>query len=153
MTALLGEKIETALREELALLPQGRAFLNRRQEPTAVVIEIVPSIATGAKLTVVAPTKARSGITVIAGQGSYFEIPQGGRRYTRLPLLDELRAICTTVIHRGLEEWVTMDGPDVIAGKGTIELDGPVTVRWRQLSIRALWRKMTPLHRRYTPWV
>jgi hypothetical protein len=149
--APLRESVEAVFRELLADLPENAALIEKRSDSRSTVIELVPSNRNAAPICVIVPANEKEGVTLIAGKGSFFEIPKRGRRYTNLPLVEEVRSICSAVIGGKLEEWVVLDGTDVLQGKGILELDQPVTVRWRQVSFRP-FRKKVRTHHRYEPW-
>jgi len=148
----LRESVEELFRELLDELPEECASIQRKSEGRSVLLELLPSRPNAASICVIVPADEHAGVTLIAGRGSFFEIPKSGRRYTGLPLIDEMRSICLAVIAGRLEEWVVLDGAEVLEGKGVIELPQPLTVRWRQLSFRP-FRKKLRMHYRYEPWV
>ena len=148
----LAERTEALFRELLDALPEGCASIRRTSETRVVVLEMVPSRPSAAPISAIVPRDDRQGLTLVAGKGSYFEIPRDGHRYTDQPLFEEVKTICSAVIAGRLEEWVALDGADVVRGKGTIGLHRTVTVRWRELSLRAFRHKLRN-HCRYDPWV
>lgn len=147
----LAQRTEEVFRELLEALPDGCASIRRTTETHAVVLEVAPSEPSAAPISAIVPADEGRGITLIAGKGSYFEIPKDGHRYTDQPLFGELKAICSAVINGRLEEWVALDEGDIVRAKGTIGLDRAVTVRWRELSLRAFRHKLKT-HYRYKPW-
>jgi hypothetical protein len=151
-THTLRERVERLFHELRAALPENCASIQSSSDPRRALIELLPSGPNAAPLTVIVPSNEREGVTLVAGKGSFFEIPRGGRRYTELPLIEELRSICLAVIAGRLEEWVVLDGTEVLRGKGIIELPEPMTVKWRRLSFRPM-RKTIKMHNRYEPWV
>jgi hypothetical protein len=148
----LAEDIESLFRELLAKLPDGSASLHETLGHKLTFVKLVPAKPNSAPISVIVPTSPDEGVTLIAGKGSFFEIPSSGGRYTKFPLIEEVRSISSAVIAGKLEEWVLLDGDEVLEGKGIIELDGPMTVRWRRLYFRP-FRKTLTEHYRYEPWV
>ena len=129
-----------------------RASIRKIPGIRAFVLEMVPSRPNAAPVSAIVPADESEGVTLVAGKGSYFEIPREGRRYTSLPLFDEVKAICRAVIAGRFEEWVALDGDDVVRSKGVVDLNPAVVVRWRQLSWRACGRKLKT-HHAYDPWI
>jgi hypothetical protein len=143
--------IENLFKELLGDLPNDCAFLRLEAGDRATVIKMVPTDPKAAPITVIVPDDENADVTLVAGKGSYFEIPRTGRRYTNLPLLEELRAISRAVVNGKLHEEVTMDSGEVVSGIGHTEVPDPVTVRWRKLSFRAFGKTQT-VRLRYEPY-
>lgn len=147
-----GEKIQELLSDILAGLPSGSVSLERAPGENSVVLRAVPSRAGAAPISIVVPKDESHGVVLIAGRGSFFEVPPRGRRYTNLPLGDEIRAICLATIAGRLEEWVVFAGAEVVRGKGVIEIPPTITVRWGQIT--SLFRRdKHKVHYQYQPWV
>ena len=133
-------------------LPARCASVHVAQHDESSSVRIVPSNPNAAPIAAIIPRDEQEGVTLVGGKGSFFEIPRGGRRYTKLPLIEEARAICSAIIAGKLEESVVLDGPEVLRGEGTIELpDGATTVRWRRLSLRSVKRREARNYR-YEPY-
>jgi hypothetical protein len=135
------EKLEADLRELLRNMPERSASISVRSQPEVSQISVTPTNPRAAPITVIVPNNESDGVTLIAGKGSYFEIPPDGHRYMNLPLLDEVKSIASAVIAGGLRESVKMVGDEVVQGVGTINLPKPMTVRWGQLSFRPFRKK------------
>ena len=135
------ENLEAALRELLRTLPETAASISMRSQADVSQIRVTPINPRAAAITVIVPNNESEGVTLIAGKGSYFEIPPDGHRYTNLPLLDEVQSIACAVIGGGLRESVKMLGDEVVQGVGTINLPKPMTVHWRQFLFRPFKRK------------
>jgi hypothetical protein len=148
---VLSDAVEGVFRDLLGSLPVGSASMEQRADNRSRIFKLAPVRSNAAPLSVIVPRRHPTGVTLIAGRGSFFEIPQRGGRYTSLSFSEELRTICMAVIHGHLEEWVLLDGDEVLAGRGTIALPTALTVRWRQLSLRLLKRNVKR-HYDYEPW-
>jgi hypothetical protein len=135
------ESLEAGLRELLRNMPETSAAISVRSQPEVSQIRVTPTNPRAAAITVIVPNNESEGVTLIAGKGSYFEIPPDGHRYTNLPLLDEVKSIASAVIAGGLQESVNMLGDEVVQGVGTINLPRPMTVRWRQFLFRPFRKK------------
>ena len=105
------------------------------------MLEMMPLRPNAARICIIVPSGPAEGLTLIAGKGTFFEVPKGGRRYTDLSAVDEARVICVAVIRGKLAERVVLDGAEVLRGKGTIQLERPVTVKWRQFSFDPFGRR------------
>lgn len=134
-------KIQYVLDELIATMPQGCAEVTVKRDERASTIEIHPRHAAAAPICVIVPSGAKGDVTVIAGKGTFFEIPPEGRRYTALPLPEEVAALCSAVITGGLTENVVSADSEVIEGQGTIQMGDPVTVRWKQLTLKHFTKK------------
>ena len=146
------DAVKVLFQELLKGLPQDCALPRCTGDDRSTMVELVPSRTGAASLSAIVPANESEGVTLIAGRGSFFEIPEGGRRYTNLPLIEEMKAICNAVIAGHLEEWVVLDGDEVLQGRGILQLERPITVRWSHLSFRLFQRKRQT-HHRYEPWV
>jgi hypothetical protein len=147
------ENVRALVVELIATLPEKAAVVQTKSQPHSTVLEILPTNSRAAPVTIVVPDSAEvEGVTLIAGRGSFFEIPRNGGRYTDFTFLEELKSIIGAVFAGGLEESVTLEGDEVLRGKGTIQLHGePMTVRWRRLSLRP-FRKKDKKHFKYEPY-
>lgn len=145
------ESLEAVLRDLLRNLPETSASISVRSQPNVSQIRIIPVNPRAAGISVIVPRNQSEGVTLVAGKGSYFEIPPDGHRYTNLPLLGEVEAIASAVIAGGLRESVRISGDEVVRGVGTINLPEPMTVRWRQLSFRP-FRKTQGREYSYEPY-
>lgn len=147
--------IEMLLRELVAALPEKIATIQVKHESRCSAVELVPANPNAASIDVLVPHNAEKvGVTLIAGRGSFFEVPIIGYRYTDLPFREEIRSICLAVITGGLEESVVLDGDEVLQGKGTIKLpqaSTPTTVHWHQVYFRP-FRKKQRKHFKYEPY-
>lgn len=132
-------QIEASLNTLLAEVPGALASVQIVPHGDSTGIEVVPANPKAAQITVIVPAK-ESSITLVAGRGSYFEIPEKGHRYTSLPFMEELKTICSAVIYGKLEESVLLDGEEVLQATGTIQLPRIATVRWKRLSFRLFRR-------------
>ncbi len=147
------ENVRTLVGELISKLPEKSAVVQTKSQPRSTVLEILPTNSRAAPITIVVPDNAEEkGVTLIAGRGSFFEIPRNGGRYTNFTFLEELKSIIGAVFAGGLEEFVTLGGDEVLQGKGTIQLQGePMTVRWGRLSFRP-FRKKERKHFKYEPY-
>jgi hypothetical protein len=147
------EDVKKLVVDLIATLQGKSATVQTDLHSGCTLLKIVPSDSHAAPIKIVVPTNAdQKGVTLIAGRGSFFEIPRSGGRYTDAGFFDEIRTICEAVIAGGLEEFVTLHGDEVLQGKGRIELHGePTKVRWRRL---AFWpfRKKERKHFKYGPY-
>jgi len=146
------EAVGKLFRELASGLPANTVVLEETSDSRSVMYTLTPTRANAAPLCAILPARGSDGVTLIGGRGSFFEIPSGGRRYTSRAFVEELRSICQAVIAGRLEEWVLLDGEDVLRGRGVLDLPPPMTVRWGQLSFRLLGRTRKA-HYRYAPWI
>jgi hypothetical protein len=150
----VSEQIMQLFKELVSALPPDSALISLRSEPGCVVLELSPTRRNAAQIAVTVPDNAATGVTLIAGRGSFFEIPLDGHRYTNLTFLDEIGALCDATIAGNLEESVLLDRGEVLQGTGTIKLaqaSKPTTVRWRQIYFRP-FRKKERKQFRYEPY-
>lgn len=123
--------VRAVFEDLLRTLPEGCASVRAEEGEGATTVLLQPSNPDAAPIAAIVPGGG-GGVTLVIGRGSFFEIPREGRRYTHLPLIEEVRAICTAAVRQGLEETVEFRGPELLKGTGTIRLAEPVTVRWRR---------------------
>jgi hypothetical protein len=147
----IAERIQALIGELVGKLPDGCAIARFKSNAFSRTFELVPTRSGGAPISLTIPLQDCEKVTLIAGRSTLFEIPVDGRWYTDFPLLDEVRTICMAVIQGQLEEWLILDGTEVVRGKGTIRLPRPITVHWSQ-SFRP-FRKKTRAHFQYEPWI
>ncbi len=148
------KNLEALFRELTVKLSEKSASVQTRFEPKCAVVELMPTNPNAAPITVIVPFSEEREVTLIAGKGSFFEIPLGGHRYTDLPLIEEVRSICLAVIAGTLQESVLLDGDEVLQGTGSIKLSqasAPTTVRWRQIYFRP-FRKKEKKYFKYAPY-
>ena len=119
-------------RKLAAGLPDGCASVHVTVGTQAGIVQLLPRNSRAAPLRAIVSDNDKQ-VTLIAGRGSFFEIPNTGHRYTKLPLVEEVEAISLAVINGKLEESVVLDGEEVLFGKGTVVLLEPITVRWRKM--------------------
>lgn len=149
-----GTELKRAVEARLAtvILP-GAGTINASADADRTVFTIKATNRTAADIRIIVPEGGEP-LTVVAGRGTVFEIPSRGRRYSDLPALDELEAICRGVMTNGLEETITLVGDEVLRGSGSVRLPGavnPTTVRWARLSLRPFAKKEKRSDR-YDPW-
>lgn len=112
--------------------------------PHCASLKIVDDSSTGYLTVVVTPSSDKAarihaevddrvGVTLSFGKGAVFEVPVKGMRYTNLPCLEEVRALCMAVMAGRFEEEVLLVGTDVLGARAKIYLDKPVNERWREL--------------------
>jgi len=139
------ESLTVLLRDLMARLPERCVTMELIPEGDhrAAILKLLPANPNAASIRIIVPPNAKEkGITIVAGTGSFFEIPIEGGRYTSFSFPEEVRSICLAVIAGKLEESVTLQGDKVLRSRGTITLDGKsITVRWRQLTLRPFRRK------------
>jgi hypothetical protein len=146
--------LKALFQELVSKLPQSCASIHLRSEPKCAVLDLVPANPNAAPISITVPLAEKQGVTLVAGKGSFFEIPPEGHRYTDLPFVEEVRSICIAVIAGTLSESVLLDGDEVLQGEGSIKLSqasAPTTVRWRQFYFRP-FRKKDRKHFRYEPY-
>lgn len=146
--------LEVLLRSLSAELPEGCASVLKMSQTDCAVLDMNPSNPHAAQIRIIIPVDVSRGVTLIAGKGSFFEIPFEGRRYTALPFLEEVQSICRAVIAGTLEESVLLDHDEVIQGTGSIKLpqaSAVTTVKWGQIYFRP-FRKKTKKEFRYEPY-
>jgi hypothetical protein len=124
----------------LAELPERSAVMQVEARNQVTVVDLLPTNPNAARLRAIVPKDPNEGVTLVAGRGSFFEIPAIGGRYTGQPLIQELEIICRAVISGKLEENVIFDGDELLQGKGKIQLPDTMIVRWRRPVFR-LFRK------------
>lgn len=148
----LVESVSRLLQKLVGGLPQGTAVTTSRTFVETTEIEIRPANPHAARILAIIPKDEQRDLTLLVGEGTFFEVPPEGGRYTRYPLLDEIKTICEAVIARGCQEKVRLkEGDGVVWGKGTVDLPPPVTVRWRQILSNPLRRTKTEQHQ-YEPY-
>jgi hypothetical protein len=125
--------VETVLAGIVADLPKGCARTEKTSQRDCWVIKLIPAKEGAAPISIIVPKPHAGMVTLIAGKGTFFEIPVGGHGYTSFDFPQEVQAICFAVVNRGLKESVTFLGDEVVAGTGTVDLSGLVTVRWQQV--------------------
>jgi len=146
----LAEEIRAALEDLVAGLPEGSASVRAEDGRDITTLRVDPSSPTAAPVSVIVPHLG-GGVTLQAGKGTIFEIPPAGRRYTGLPLLEELKSICSAVLGGGLEESVVFAGSEVVKAVGSVRLQRPVTVRWRRAFVNPFKHRKEELLR-YEPY-
>jgi hypothetical protein len=147
-------EVERLMQDLLAALPENSASMKTTEKEKSSVIELTPRNGKAAPISIVVPFDEKREVTLIAGKGSFFEIPPLGHRYTDFPFIEEVRSICLAVIAGTLSESVLFDGNEVLQGTGSIKLPQsptPMTVRWRQLSFRP-FRKKERSFLKYEPY-
>jgi hypothetical protein len=73
-------------------------------------------------------------VTLTIGRGAVFEVPLEGKRYSDLPYLEEIRAICLAAIRGDITETVWFKGGEVIGGAGKAKIgSSEVGDSWRRL--------------------
>jgi len=135
------------------IIDAQKAVIEESSGPDCTLFTVRPARPQAASLTVVVPADGKV-ITVIAGKGTVFEIPEEGGSYTGLAALEELEAICMAVMTNGLEESVVLDGDELLSGTGETRLPGAsklTRVRWRRLTFRPFSKK-DRINVRYEPW-
>jgi len=116
-------------------------------------VELLPSNPRAARIVAIIPKKERYPLTLAAGKGTIFEIPEMGGRYTETnSVLDEARILSQAVIGGRFSEKVKSNIKDeVVSSMGTVDLPPPITVRWGKLTINPFQRtSVEDLH--YEPY-
>ena len=135
--------IEALFQDLLDGLPEKCATMQVKAGTDSTLVDITPSNTNAARLRAIVPKTQQDGVTLVAGEGSFFEIPLAGHRYTNFPLVEEARSICLAVIAGKLEETVTYAGSVLLRGTGKIHLSEPMTVRWRRFTFKPFAKKET----------
>ena len=146
--------IEALLREVVAKLPENCASIHINLKQKSAILDLSPANPNAAPIRVIVPVNEEGELTLVAGRGTFFEIPQGGHRYTELPFVEEIKSICLAVIAGTLEECVLLDGDEVLRGVGSIKLPQAstrTTVRWRRIYFRPFHKKEKK-HFTYEPY-
>jgi hypothetical protein len=92
-------------------------------------------------------------VTLTIGRGAIFEVPLNGHRYSGLPYLEEVRAICLAAIRGEVEETVWLKGDSIVGGSARAKI-GSTTVgdSWKKLFTNPL-RRATKKSFSYRPYV
>jgi hypothetical protein len=148
------EGVEELLRELLARLPEGAASLSIEDNTTTGGYKsfiITPSRKAAATIHVdVSEDSDIVGVTL--GRAGVFEVPESGHRYSDLPYLDEVRALCLAAIRGDIEETVWFKGNDVIGGRPRVRIgSAEVGDAWRKLPTNPL-RRAIPKSFTYEPY-
>ena len=143
--------IEVLFQDLLDGLPEKCAKMQVKAGTDSMIVDIMPSNTNAARLRAIVPKAHRDGVILVAGEGSFFEIPPAGHRYTNFPLVEEARSICLAVIAGKLEETVTYAGSELLRGTGKIHLPDAMTVRWRRFTFKPFAKKKTK-HILYMPY-
>jgi hypothetical protein len=140
-------RIVRSLPEGVATLSVGAGDTARRKD-----LILIPSNPAAARIHVqVDEDLDVVGLTV--GRGAVFEVPLEGHRYTDLPYLDEIRAICLAAIRGDVEETVWFKGGDVVGGAARARIGSrEIGDSWRQLFTNPL-RRSTKKSFVYEPYV
>jgi hypothetical protein len=135
-------------------LPAGVAELLTEVGRTArsKSLILIPSNAAAARIHVyVEEDSDVVGVTI--GHSAVFEVPLEGHRYSDLPYLDEIRAICLAAIRGDVEETVWFKGGEVIGGTARARIGSrEVGDSWRRLFTNPL-RHRTKSTFLYEPYV
>src|SRR5215471_12499584 len=91
-------ELEALLQNLLARLPQNCASMKTTRKEKCTLIELTPTNVNAAPISLIVPFEEKREVTLIAGKGSFFEIPLLGHRYTDLAFTEEVRTICLAVI-------------------------------------------------------
>jgi len=145
--------MRTAL-DELLRSREGRGKLYESRYQSCDEFTLTPTKGEAAALRVIVPHSPGEVVTIWAGRGTVFEVPEGGRRYTTSAQLGEILTICGAVMDQGLEESVVFDGGELLRGVGTVRLPGassPTKVQWGRLSLRPFSKKEQS-STNYEPW-
>lgn len=132
-------------------LPSGCASLVCGEEPTTgeLIMQLIP--ASGKAARIEARVEMAVGVTLSFGEGAVFEVPLKGMRYTNLPCLEEVRALCLAVIAGRFEEVVYTAKSEVLGAKAKILLEKPVVESWRALRFYP-FRKTEKKYLTYAPY-
>jgi len=91
-------------------------------------------------------------VVLTCGHGTVFEIPAGGRRYTNLPLLEEVQVIATAVIEGRFEETVWFRRGRPVKARGSVRVNGrAVRTHWSAM-FSALWGRTEKRQLSYQPY-
>jgi hypothetical protein len=136
------EAVEGVIVRLLEQLPDGAAALSVENDisPRGKSLILTPSNPSAASIHVDVSDDSDV-VTLTIGRGAVFEVPLEGHRYSRLPYLDEIRAICLAAIHGEIEETVWFKGRDIIGGTGSAKIGSTkVGDSWRKLFTNPLRR-------------
>lgn len=115
------------LREMANGLDPNRVTFKVVTDPVAtgggIIVSLTPMDETSA--IIVAHADANfGGVDLVFGKNTVLEIPSEGHGYTDLPCLDEVRALCSSVMQGDFSEDVWTQGTDLIRTKGNLKLGG-----------------------------
>jgi hypothetical protein len=116
-------------------LPPDSATLTIVEDPRpgeGLTLSLTPSSPTAAQISVRVDNACE--VTLSFGEGSIYEVPTRGRRYTDAPFLEEVRLLCSAVIEGRFTETIWLKGAEVVQTRGEVRIGDKVIPHfWRQL--------------------